>query len=537
VTKQRLALRRRSILVLILMAGGGAGVGVRPASGQGPTIDASLLPLPGGSGSVMGPAPGAGGGTVSSSLGAQYLGGRPGTTAPRAPTSITLPGPSEAAPGPPPIAAPAPQPSIPFPLYGTFSLSDKAEDEGPANGITLDQAIDIALRESPDLQSKFYEIPQAQADVLQAGLRANPVFYADGQLLPYGKFNRSSPGGPSQYDVNISHPLDLNGKRQARLRVTARAQRVLEAQYQDAVRQMIDSVYTAYVDVLAARQAVRYSEATTDPQRGLPKVLETTERRRTRGVDTLADVNRIKVQLDAARIGLRDAVESYRKAMRNLATILYLPREAVPSMALRGSIRDQAPPPPLLEELSRVALENRPDLLSFRLGIARAEADVRLAQASRFADVYVLAQPYTFQNNQPYGLKSPISWALGVTVPMPVYNRNQGAIARAKLNVTQTQLQLKTLERQVITDVEDALREYEFTREAVRQVRDELLPSAQQVLDDTYKLYSGGELNVVSYLNAQRDYNDTVKQYLDTAVRHRRSMLALNTAVGFRVLP
>jgi cobalt-zinc-cadmium efflux system outer membrane protein len=520
----------------IALAGGAA---ARRAHGQGATIDSSLLPLPGGAGSLMGSAPGSGGGTLgaSSGGGAQYLGGRPGNTAPRAPTSITLPGPSEAPADQQGIAAPRPQPSIPFPLYGTFSFSAGAEDEGPAGGMTLDQAIDIALRESLDLRSKFYEIPQAQADVLQSGLRANPVFYADGQLLPYSKFNRSNPGGPSQYDVNISHPLDVNGKRKARLLVSARAQRVLEAQYQDAVRQTIDNVYSAYVDVLAARQAVRYSEATVDPERGLGRVLEVTEGLRKRGVVTLADVNRIKIQLDAAKIGLRDAVESYQKAKRNLATLLSLPREAVPTMEMRGAIRDQVPPPPPFEELSRLALENRPDLVAFRLGISRAEADVRLAKANRLNDIYVLYQPYTLQNNQPYGLKSPYSWALGVTVPLPVYNRNQGAIARAKLNVTQTQLQLQTLERQVLTDVENALREYEVTREAVRQVREELLPSAQQVRDDTYRLFIGGEVNVVSYLNAQRDYNDTVKQYLDTAVRHRRSMLALDTAVGLRVLP
>ena len=443
--KQRRALRWGLVLVAESERGRWRGRPPGPCPDRHDRLEPG--PLAGGARLDHGPGPGAGGATLRSLAGgAQYLGGRPGTTAPHTPTSITLPGGGE-----PPlerqgIAAPRAQPSIPFPLYGTFSLSDKAEDEGPPQGMTLDQAIDTALRESPDLRSKFYEIPQAQADVLQAGLRANPVFYADGQLIPYGKFNRSNPGGPTQYDVNISHPIDLNDKREARLRVAGRAQRVLEAQYQDAVRQMIDSVYSAYIDVLAARQAVRYSEATIDPQRGLPKVLEATEGRRKRGVDTLADVNRIKIQLDAAKIGLRDAVESYRKAMRNLATILYLPREAVATMELRGSIRDQAAPPPPFDELSRIALENRPDLVSFRLGIVRAEADVRLAQANRFSDIYVLAQPYTLQNNQPYGLKSPISWALGVTVPLPVYNRNQGAIARAKLNVTQTQLQLQTLE-------------------------------------------------------------------------------------------
>ena len=82
-------------------------------------------------------------------------------------------------------------------------------------------------------------------------------------------------------------------------------------------------------------------------------------------------------------------------------------------------------------------MAERPDVVSFRLGIQRAEADVRLAKANAFSDVYVLWQPYTFQDNTPYGLKSQYSWALGVTVPLPIYNRNQGGIERAKLNVTQ----------------------------------------------------------------------------------------------------
>ena len=184
-----------------------------------------------------------------------------------------------------------------------------------------------------------------------------------------------------------------------------------------------------------------------------------------------------------------------------------------------------------------VALAARPDLVSFRLGVGRAEADVRLALANRYSDIYVLYQPYTFQDSEPLGLKSAHSWALGVTVPLPIYNRNQGGIQRAKLNVTQTRVELAALERQVITEVRQAEAQYAVTRDAVGRIRDDLLPSARQVRDDTYRLYTAGEVNVVVYLDAQRDYNDVVKQYLDAAVRHRRSTLALNTAVGQRILP
>ena len=205
----------------------------------------------------------------------------------------------------------------------------------------------------------------------------------------------------------------------------------------------------------------------------------------------------MRIQREAAQIALLDAEESLRKTKRALAVLLNLPPTEADAIEVRGSTLDRVPPPPPMDELIRIALAIRPDLVSFRLGVQRAEADVRLAMANRFTDVYLLYQPYTYQNNQPFGLKSPTSWALGVTVPLPIYNRNQGGIQRAKLNVTQTQIQLATLERQTITDVQQAVKEYEVTRQAVQRIEKDILPPAKQVLDDTYRLYIGGEVDVV----------------------------------------
>ena len=111
-------------------------------------------------------------------------------------------------------------------------------------------------------------------------------------------------------------------------------------------------------------------------------------------------------------------------------------------LEFRGTIGDLAPPLGADTELLQIAMSSRPDLAAFRLGIASAEANVGLQRANRFADAYVLFQPYTYQNNAPYGKQSGTSWALGITVPLPVYNRNQGNIERAKINVYQTEVQL-----------------------------------------------------------------------------------------------
>ncbi|MGC8641328.1 MAG: TolC family protein, partial [Isosphaeraceae bacterium] len=235
------------------------------AQGPGTTPE---LPEIGGSASLMGSEPGAGGGSYANVPGTGgYLGGRAGTTAPKGvPTSIVNPA---SAPSPTVmqmgITAPQPEPVGPTsaPLSGPLEFPSGREDQdGPPDGLTLEAAIDITLSRSRDLRSKYYEIPQAKADILQASLRANPVFYQDGQLLAYPgyHFNRTVPGGPSQYDTNITFLLDVTRQRQARTMVAARAEKVLEAQYQEAVRQRIDDVYDAYVlGALSARQMLRYS--------------------------------------------------------------------------------------------------------------------------------------------------------------------------------------------------------------------------------------------------------------------------------------
>jgi cobalt-zinc-cadmium efflux system outer membrane protein len=426
------------------------------------------------------------------------------------------------------------------PLYGPLALprgtgtGPAAEDEGPPDGLTLDMAIERLVRENLSLRSRFLEIPKAQADVLTAGLRANPIFFADAQQVPYGNFSNRRPGGQTQYDVNITHPLDVNHKRRVRTDVACRARRVLEAQYQDAVRIEIDNLYTAFVDLLAARETLRYARTSAA---GLADVVNTTRALLRNETITEADYDQVANQLEAAEVGLSDAEEAYSDAKRTLGGMLNIPPDRAEALEVRGTIHDRYPPPPASDALIPEAVAVRPDLTAFRLGITLAESNVRLAEVNRFADLYLLYQPYTFQNDAPFHEKSAHSWALGMTVPLPVYNRNQGNIERARITVAQVKLDLADRERQAALEVRKAAREYEITRAAVARVERTLLPSARRVFDTTIVQFKEGDVDALAYLNAQRAYNDIVRQYRDTVVRHRRSMLRLNTVVGERLLP
>ncbi len=529
----------RQNLSLLLALGAWVFTGQVQAQGPGTS---PTLPEIGGFSSRMGNAPGAGGGSFSNLPGTGgYLGGRAGVSAPRTvPTSVVSP---VSAPSPTAlqmgITAPQPEPLAPTtaPLVGPLELPAGAEDDGPPDGLTLDQAIDITLERSRDLRAKFYEIPQAKADTLQASLRANPVFYQDGQLLAYPgtHFSRSVPGGPSQYDTNVTFLLDVTRQRQARTMVAARAEKVLEAQYQEAVRQRIDDVYDGYVlGALSARQLARFSRASVT---GMERLYVQNQNLYARGEVALGDLNRVKIQLRVAQLGLADAEAAFRRAKLDLGSLMNLTREEVDKLELRGSIYDRAPPPPPVEELRRIALETRPDIVSYRLGVQRAEADVRLARASRFANPYLLFQPYTYQDNTPYGLKSAVSYALGVTVPLPVFNRNQGGIQRAVLNVSQTQVELSEVERQALVDVEKAAQEYTVTRHEVDELTRDVIPAARLMRREAFRLYNSGNKSIGDLINAQLEFNQVAKQYLDTAIRHRRSMVNLNTVTGKKIMP
>lgn len=461
------------------------------------------------------------------------LGAGGGTAVPRVPASISMPeeGPTPRARS---LGAPEALPIPRAPLYGSLSLPDGEESEGPPGGMTIEEAMDRLIRENLDLRSKSLEIPQARADVLTASLRANPIFFADAQMIPYSRYTEQRPGGQTQYDVNISHPVDFSRKRRARTAYADQVMHITEAQYQDAVRLELNNLYTAYVDILSARQIFRYAQASSE---GFDRLIRATELLYEKELASRADVSQVRSQKEIAAVGVLDSEENLKRAKRTLGTMLNLPPEQAETLEFTGSIEDRAPPPPPVEELVQMALACRPDVVSYRLGVRAAEAGVRLAMANRYQDAYVLFQPYTFQDNAPTGTKSAHSWALGLTVPMPLYNRNQGNIERARINVQQSQLELANVERRVHNEVVQAAREYQITRDIVGRIRSEIIPASEQSKNDRFILFQSGEANVVSYLESQRVYNDNVKAYLDTAVRHRRSMLNLNTVVGRRLLP
>jgi cobalt-zinc-cadmium efflux system outer membrane protein len=171
------------------------------------------------------------------------------------------------------------------------------------------------------------------------------------------------------------------------------------------------------------------------------------------------------------------------------------------------------------------------------LGVTRAGAEVNLQRANRFDDVYLFYDPITYQDNRPSNALSSHSWAIGLTFSLPVFNRNQGNIARAQSNVVQTKLELSSLERRIVSEVRFAERECHRSREALEQIENSILPRAAATLRRKTEQLSAGTISVDDYQGHLDDAAEVTQSHRDAIVRHRRAMLDLNTAVGLRILP
>ena len=265
-----------------------------------------LGPSPGDNGSQLGQNP---------AESAGILMNRPGRPGPRISTdtaNLATPDQTPASYG---IANPTPLRVTRPPVYGPLELPEGDDDLGPADGLTIDQAIERLVRDNLDLKTQFFEIPQAEADVLTAGLRANPLFYADSTAVPYGAFSPRRPGGQTQYDIGVTWPFDLSHKRQSRTLVAVRAKRVLE-------QWVLTEVFRADQEYDVTRGAVEQIEAELIP--AARQVRDTEFRRYIGGeVNILAYLDAQRQYNDTVR-QYRDMVTRHRRSMLDLNTALGL---------------------------------------------------------------------------------------------------------------------------------------------------------------------------------------------------------------------
>lgn len=395
----------------------------------------------------------------------------------------------------------------------------------PLPRLTLDQAINEAVLRNQALLAERANIDIARARQITASLRPNPVVTASAQTLNVfsAPYSADSPLGPNQFTLHTDLTIETAGKRQRRIGLASEDVALSEAAFRETLRQLIAGVHSSYVDVQLARESLALARQTLE---SFQKLVSINEARLKAGDLAEVELERSRVALlqvsaaeQQARLRLSEAKARLRLAMGR--------REDSGDFDVEEAFRDGPAPADPSEAVAR-ALSQRPDLNAQRISLARAGADLRLQRANARVDYTV----GTEVSRQWVAGIAGSSMGFSVSIPLPVFNRNQGEIARAEREMEQARRRLAAVELAVRTEVATAYQRCLSHGELVRRIEADMLSRARRVLETTRYSYERGEASLVELLDAQRAFNDAMQTYNEARANYARSLLELDSATG-----
>jgi cobalt-zinc-cadmium efflux system outer membrane protein len=393
--------------------------------------------------------------------------------------------------------------------------------------ITLEQAFDLTKQNNPTLQANQTLILQNRAQEITANLRPNPVLSMDSQYLPLfspSLFTDSDYWNNNvQFDAGVGYLFERGQKRQRRLQAAKATTAVTESQVADAERTILAGVAQAFVSALLARSNLDFALAELDSYK---KTVKISEDRQSAGAMSRNDLLKIQLQQLQFENDVTNAEIVREQALATLRQYLGFSSVAA-DYQVSGQLAYE-PMPLQLEDLQARALNNRPDLQAARRSVSASESQVGLAKANGKVD-WNLTVDYTRLSQNNLG-------AVYFTVPLPIFNRNQGEIARTQAALRQSQLLQTASENQVLTDVKTSYETLRSSERIVKLYDQGYLDKATQALDITRFSYEHGSASLLDFLDAERSYRSTELGYRQALASYMTALEQLRQAVGSRDL-
>jgi cobalt-zinc-cadmium efflux system outer membrane protein len=400
------------------------------------------------------------------------------------------------------------------------------QTQGPVK-ITLDQAVEMALQHNHNMLAMMTTIQQAQAEETTANLRPNPSLFADWEYLPL--FSSASQNsqylqGSTEADLGLSYLIERGKKRQHRLRAAEDITAQTRSQVEDNARSLTFSVATDFVNVQLAESTIDLAQQDLESFR---QTVDLSELSYKKGAISEDNFLKIKLQMLQFETDLQQAELAKAQGLSDLRQLLGY--ESVSADYDVAGPFDYIPVKGNVEDFQLKALQNRPDLRAAVQGVTAAKSQYDLQKAVGKVDVTVQGN-YSHVN----GINAVTFYG---SVPLPVFNRNQGEIARTKFAITQADEQQKFTNGQVLTDVHDA---YESLREGERVVqlyRSGYLDVTEKDRDISEYSYRRGATSLLDFLDAERSYRSTQLGYRQSLASYLLAIEQLRESVGNRSIP
>ncbi len=401
-----------------------------------------------------------------------------------------------------------------------------ANIQGPVR-ITLDQAIQLALQHNHSLLAARTTIDQSKAEEITANLRPNPVLLGDALYIPFfqpGEFSSNYLDKSAEFDLGVSYLFERGKKRQHRLRAAKDQTAVTRSQVADDERSLTFQVASQFIAVQLAESALDLAQ---QDLKSFQNTINISEERYRTGDISDDDFLKIKLQMLQFQTDASQAKLARVQALSDLRQLLGY--DSVPAdYDVAGSF-EYLPLHGNLEDLQAKALAARPDLRAAQQGITAAQSQYELAKAQGKHDVtgqIMYTHTAAINSASMYG-----------QIQIPIFDRNQGEIARAQYAITQAQQQEKATADQVLTDVRDAYESVQTNNQVIELYQSGYLDEAKQDLDISQYAYRRGAASLLDFLDAERSYRSTELGYRQALASYLAALEQLREAVGTRSLP
>jgi len=406
---------------------------------------------------------------------------------------------------------------------------------GPVR-ITLDEAIQMALQHNHYMIAARTAIDQSLAMEVTAHLRPNPSIFADWEYLPLGSPSKQNPSlysGTStgdylkdntEGDIGLSYLIERGKKRERRYQAAKDLTAQTRSLVADSERGLTYQVATLFVNVQLAESAIDLAQ---QDLKSFQKTVDIAEFQFKSGGISESNLLMIEVQLLQFQTDLESAQLARDQGLSDLRQLLGY-ESVSPDYDVVDAF-DYVPVKANLDDLKLQALQNRPDLRAATQSVTAANSGYLLAKANGVQDLTVQGN-YSHVN----GINAATVYA---SIPLPVFNRNQGEIARTHSVITQMQELEKFTNGQVLTDVKDAYEGLRSNDRVVLLYRDKYRDIAKKSRDIADYAYHGGGIALLDFLDAERSYRAAELAYRQALASYLLALEQLREAVGTRNLP
>ncbi len=413
------------------------------------------------------------------------------------------------------------------------AMADPAAGGEP---LTMAQAVATALTHNRDVIAARLDIETAQYDRIAASVYPNPVLsYNLGNIVlgdanpQYPPIPQPGPFGQTQHNISISEVIDVWAKRTARMRAAEQGIAAKRLQVEDALREVVYQVRSGFLDVLRAQDGRELSHETNG------RYAETVRITRSRFAAGDISQNELrKIELESLRYqtAMIDADSEYDLARHKLAVLMGLgSADALPQAVAYAPARGAAEGVSVLLER---AAQQRPDFLAARQSRLAAAATLNSAKREALPDIS-LSINYTHSEFTASG-DNPNSLGLGISLPVPLFDRNQANIGRARVDERRADNSIERVWLQVQQEVTGAARRVARSQQLLEAFEaGGMAERAEAALRVAERSYQAGAASLLELLEAQRTHLDTKASYLRAQHEYRQSLIEVSHAVAGEV--